>query len=146
MFLLGVGFGSASGRRYGDRAGVLPKMKSSDWRGWWRSVRQTEVFGILIGCIYYRKGKKYRVVGVWARFFVFNLDDMVYVPLRTFQKRIIGVDYITFAVAKMRDRAKTTDTTVNADYARTITLLMILIKMISRSILWTRRLTSWQCD
>ena len=52
------------------------------------------------------KGKKYRVVGVLAErgsAFFFNLDDIIYVPLRTFQKRIMGVDYVTFVVAKMRD-------------------------------------------
>ncbi|MBI4993318.1 MAG: ABC transporter permease [Candidatus Magasanikbacteria bacterium] len=52
------------------------------------------------------KGKKYRVIGILAErgsAFFFNLDDMVYLPLRTFQKRIMGVDYVTFAVAKMVD-------------------------------------------
>jgi len=46
------------------------------------------------------------VIGVLAErgsAFFFNLDDMIYVPLRTFQKRIMGVDYVTFAVAKMND-------------------------------------------
>lgn len=59
------------------------------------------------------KGKKYRVVGTLAErgsAFFFNLDDMIYVPLRTFQKRIMGVDYVTFAVAKMHDPSKSKET------------------------------------
>lgn len=59
------------------------------------------------------KGKKYKVIGVLAErgsAFFFNLDDMVYVPLRTFQKRIMGVDYVTFAVAKMNDPSQGTQT------------------------------------
>ena len=52
------------------------------------------------------KGKKYRVVGVMAErgaAFIMNLDDIIYLPLKTMQKRLLGIDHITFAVAKMKD-------------------------------------------
>lgn len=52
------------------------------------------------------KGKKYRVVGVMAErgsAFFMNLDDIIYLPLKTMQKRLLGIDHITFAVAKMKD-------------------------------------------
>lgn len=52
------------------------------------------------------KGKKFKVVGVAAErgsAFFMNLDDNIYLPLETMQKRILGTDYISFAVAKMKD-------------------------------------------
>ncbi|MBD3311526.1 MAG: FtsX-like permease family protein [Candidatus Magasanikbacteria bacterium] len=52
------------------------------------------------------KGKKYRIIGVMAErgsAFYFNLDEMIYIPLETMQKRVLGVDYLTFAVAKLKD-------------------------------------------
>ncbi len=52
------------------------------------------------------QGKKFRVVGVMEErgsAFYFNLDEMIYVPLETMQKKVLGVDYLTFAVAKMKD-------------------------------------------
>lgn len=52
------------------------------------------------------KGKKYRIVGVMAErgsAFFMNLDDIIYLPLRTMQKRLLGIDHIFFAVAKMKD-------------------------------------------
>ncbi len=52
------------------------------------------------------KGKKYRVVGVMTErgaAFIMNLDDIIYLPLKTMQKRLLGIDHITFAVAKMKD-------------------------------------------
>ncbi|KKQ28233.1 MAG: Macrolide export ATP-binding/permease protein MacB [Candidatus Magasanikbacteria bacterium GW2011_GWC2_37_14] len=52
------------------------------------------------------KGNKYKVVGVAAErgsAFFMNLDDNLYLPLKTMQKRVLGIDYISFAVAKMKD-------------------------------------------
>lgn len=52
------------------------------------------------------KGKKYRVIGVMAErgsAFFMNLDDIIHLPLKTMQKRLLGIDHISFAVAKMKD-------------------------------------------
>ncbi len=55
------------------------------------------------------KGKRYRVDGVLkgrggAGFFDF--DDLVYVPVRTLQKKIMGIDHIIFAIYKMKDMSR----------------------------------------
>ena len=52
------------------------------------------------------KGKKFKVVGVMEErgaVFMMDLDSTIYLPLETMQKRILGTDYISFAVAKMKD-------------------------------------------
>lgn len=60
------------------------------------------------------KGANYRVVGVLhergATGF-FNFDDLVYIPLRTYQKKIAGIDYIQSTVFKLKDK-KLTDATI----------------------------------
>lgn len=59
------------------------------------------------------KGEKYRVVGVLAErgsaSFI-DLDTFTYVPIRTLQKKILGVDYVQMISVKMReaDREKET--------------------------------------
>ena len=37
----------------------------------------------------------------------FSFDEMIYVPLQTLQKRVMGVDYTQFALYKLEDPAKT---------------------------------------
>ncbi len=52
------------------------------------------------------KGKKFKIVGVMEErgsAFMMDLDNIIYLPLETLQKRILGTDYISFAVAKMKD-------------------------------------------
>jgi putative ABC transport system permease protein len=52
------------------------------------------------------KNNKFRVVGVMEEkgsAFFMNMDDFIYVPITTLQKRILGVDYLTFIMAKMKD-------------------------------------------
>ncbi len=59
------------------------------------------------------RGKKFKVVGVMEErgsAFFMDLDDQIFVPLNTMQKRILGVDYISFAVAKMVDPSRSKDT------------------------------------
>lgn len=57
--------------------------------------------------------QKYKVIGVLkekgAAFF-FNWDDIVYLPLHTLQKRIMGVDYITYLLATMKDPTRDLET------------------------------------
>jgi len=59
------------------------------------------------------KGKKFKVVGVveekGSAFFM-SLDDMIYIPLETMQKKLLGTDYISFAVAKMKDGSRAEQT------------------------------------
>jgi putative ABC transport system permease protein len=48
----------------------------------------------------------YRVVGVMAKrgaVMFFNWDDMVFIPLRTLQKRVMGVDHVSFIFVQMED-------------------------------------------
>ncbi|MDH4330800.1 MAG: ABC transporter permease, partial [Candidatus Moranbacteria bacterium] len=59
------------------------------------------------------KGQSFRVVGVLkergaAAFFDF--DDVMYLPVKTLQKRLMGVDYVQFAMFKMKDERLTEQT------------------------------------
>lgn len=52
------------------------------------------------------KGKKFKIVGVMEErgaAFMMDLDNIIYLPLETLQKRILGTDYVSFAVAKMKN-------------------------------------------
>jgi len=52
------------------------------------------------------KGQNYRVAGVLEKrgtVAFFNFDSVIYVPVRTLQKKIMGVDHIAFFTAKMKD-------------------------------------------
>jgi putative ABC transport system permease protein len=56
------------------------------------------------------KSVNYRVIGVLqsrgATGF-FNFDDLAYVPLRTYQKKIAGIDYVQSAIFKLQDKSLT---------------------------------------
>lgn len=61
-------------------------------------------------------GQGYRVVGVLkerggAGFLDF--DDMAYIPIQTLQKKILGIDYITFLSARVQEREQIKQTTQN---------------------------------
>jgi putative ABC transport system permease protein len=61
------------------------------------------------------KGKSFKVIGVLKErgaVSFFDFDKLIYLPLRTLQKKIMGVDYITFAIFKMEDEKKAELTTV----------------------------------
>ncbi len=50
--------------------------------------------------------RNYKVIGVMAKrgsAMFFDWDELVYLPLRTLQKRVMGIDHITFLVAAMKD-------------------------------------------
>jgi putative ABC transport system permease protein len=52
------------------------------------------------------KGQTYRVAGVLKKRGLagfFNFDDTMYMPLRTLQKRIMGIDHIQFAIFTAKD-------------------------------------------
>ena len=63
------------------------------------------------------KGVNYRVVGYLeergATGF-FNFDDLVYMPLRTYHKKIAGMDYVQSAVFKLDDKNLTEETIAEA--------------------------------
>ncbi|MEK7139531.1 MAG: ABC transporter permease [Patescibacteria group bacterium] len=55
----------------------------------------------------------FRIIGVYAErgsAFFFNLDDLIVLPLETTQKLIMGIDHITFLVAKMTDPSRAGET------------------------------------
>lgn len=59
------------------------------------------------------KGEKYRVIGVFAprgaAGFI-NMDTFTYVPVRTLEKKILGVDYIMMISVKMADASRENET------------------------------------
>lgn len=69
--------------------------------------------GDALGELITLKGQKYRVIGVLAprgSAAFFNLDAFTYVPVRTLQQKILGVDYVQFISVKMSDPAKESET------------------------------------
>ena len=51
-------------------------------------------------------GKTFKVIGVLDKRGTvgpFNLDENIFVPLKTLQKKIMGVDYVMFAIFKVKD-------------------------------------------
>lgn len=57
--------------------------------------------------------KKFRVVGVMEErgaVMGMNFDDYVYVPIRTLQKKIMGIDYINYMVHQLNDTSKAEET------------------------------------
>ncbi|MFH1564829.1 MAG: ABC transporter permease [bacterium] len=49
---------------------------------------------------------KFEVIGVMeskGSVGFFNMDDQLFIPLRTYQKKLSGVDYVSFAFAKVKD-------------------------------------------
>lgn len=55
------------------------------------------------------KGQTYRVIGVLKERGAagpFNFDQIVYIPLRTVQKKLAGIDYLQMAIFNVRDMSK----------------------------------------
>lgn len=66
-----------------------------------------------VGRVVYVKGKPFRVVGVAAKrgsAAFMNLDDFVYMPVKTLQKRLMGIDYYTNIMAKIKDMSQVNQT------------------------------------
>ncbi len=72
--------------------------------------------------IIYIRGKPFRVVGVEAKrgaVFFFDLDNMISLPTKTMQKKLLGIDYIQQIIARMRDGSKSKETSAElADLIR----------------------------
>ncbi|MBP7060774.1 MAG: ABC transporter permease [Candidatus Moranbacteria bacterium] len=59
------------------------------------------------------KGQKYRVIGVLAprgAVAFLNFDTFTYVPVRTLQKKLLGVDYVQFISVKMEEPTREIET------------------------------------
>lgn len=74
------------------------------------SAFKTKFFGddSAVGKTIYIKSKPFRVVGVMAKrgaMSFMDMDDVVYVPGKTMQKRILGIDHYTNIISKMKDRS-----------------------------------------
>ncbi len=66
-----------------------------------------------VGKTVYIKGKPFKVIGVAAKrgaTFGFDMDNLIILPVKTMQKRILGVDYFINIVAKVKDREKIKET------------------------------------
>ena len=62
------------------------------------------------------KSQSYRVIGVvkergTAGFF--NFDDAIYIPLKTLNKKLMGIDYVQFITFKVKDTSRIEETTVD---------------------------------
>jgi putative ABC transport system permease protein len=54
-------------------------------------------------------GKPFRVIGTATKrgsMSFINMDDFIYIPAKTLQKRLLGIDHYTNIIAKMKDGAK----------------------------------------
>ncbi|MEK7549785.1 MAG: ABC transporter permease [Patescibacteria group bacterium] len=59
------------------------------------------------------KGEKYRVIGVLKKRGTagfFNIDALAYVPIKTLQKKILGVDYVQMISVRMEDPNRESET------------------------------------
>ena len=59
------------------------------------------------------KGQNYRIIGVLDKrgsVAFFNFDSIIYVPIRTLQKKIMGIDHVAFFTSKMKDTNKLDET------------------------------------
>ncbi|MEK7680970.1 MAG: ABC transporter permease [Patescibacteria group bacterium] len=66
-----------------------------------------------IGKIIYVKGKPFKVLGVMSKrgaAFFFDIDNMLILPTKTMQKKILGIDYVMYIMAKMNDLSKAKQT------------------------------------
>lgn len=66
----------------------------------------------------YIKGKPFRVIGVAAKrgaVMSMDMDKIVYLPTKTMQKRVLGIDYYSEIVAKATDRDKIKQTVADLE-------------------------------
>lgn len=73
------------------------------------SVVKDKLFGddTAAGKTIYIKGKPFRVLGVAKKrgaSFGMDMDNMLILPTKTMQKRILGIDYVRNIIAKMKDK------------------------------------------
>ena len=62
------------------------------------------------------KGQSYRVIGTVAERGAagfFNFDDAIYVPLKTMNTKLLGIDYVQFITFKLKDISKMEETALD---------------------------------
>jgi ABC-type antimicrobial peptide transport system permease subunit len=62
------------------------------------------------------KDQKYRIIGVLAKrgtVGFFNFDEIIYIPVRTLQKKILGVNYVRMIGLRVSDQKVIDETTAN---------------------------------
>lgn len=72
-----------------------------------------------VGKTVYIKGKPFRVVGVAAprgAVFGMDFDTVAYLPTKTMQKRLLGIDYFVEIVGKVKDRTQIKQTVAELEY------------------------------
>ena len=84
------------------------------------SVVADKLFGAdnAVGKLVYIKGKPFKVVGVAAKrgaMFGMDMDNVIYIPTKTMQKRILGIDYVRQIVAKAKDKAQIKNTVADLE-------------------------------
>jgi putative ABC transport system permease protein len=64
------------------------------------------------------KGQSYKVIGVLGKRGLvagFNYDELVYLPVQTMQKKILGVDYVRFITVKTTDENRIAETMLDIE-------------------------------
>ena len=84
------------------------------------SVVADKLFGVdsAVGKSIYIKGKPFKVVGVAAKrgaMFGMDMDNVIYLPTKTMQKRILGIDYVRQIVAKAKDKLEIKNTVLDLE-------------------------------
>lgn len=68
----------------------------------------------------YIKGKPFKVVGVAAKrgaMFGMDMDNVIYIPTKTMQKRILGIDYVRQIISKAKDKTQINNTVLDLQEA-----------------------------
>lgn len=93
-----------------------------------RSLRQVAVLGSKIATDFFGqadpvgkdikiKGQNYRVIGVLKKrgaAAMFDFDSIIYLPLQTTQKKLAGVNYLQYAIFKLKDMSRLDLSILNA--------------------------------
>jgi len=84
------------------------------------SVVADKLFGAdtAVGKSIYIKGKPFKVVGVAAKrgaMFGMDMDNVIYLPTKTMQKRLLGIDYVRQIIAKAIDKNQIKNTVLDLE-------------------------------
>ena len=119
---------------YGANASKVEKMEFEEGRFYDKSEEESlsqvlvlgyglkeDFFGedTAIGKNVYIRGKSYKVVGVMVErgaSFGFDYDNIVYIPTKTLQKRLLGTDYVMGIMGRVIDMSKINSTKEDVEY------------------------------
>lgn len=71
-----------------------------------------------VGQVVKLKNKNFAVIGTFARrgaALFFNFDGVIYVPMQTLQKQVLGIDYVTFITNKYVDKSRAPQTAADIE-------------------------------